>query len=98
MSFVQLIEVEIDNEKIDKVFAEAERWFAETAGRRTQLREIITQDRNDPNRFLVLVFFDSHESAVRNSELPETQRWARVVESLTTGISYRDLEVIDERS
>jgi quinol monooxygenase YgiN len=98
MTFVQLVEVEIETDKIDEVLAEAERWFEETDGRRTQLRELITRDRNDPNRFVVIVFFDSYDSAVKNSELPETRRWAKVVESLTTSISYRDLDVIDERS
>jgi hypothetical protein len=98
MTVVQLIEVEIELDKIEEVFLEAERWFEETDGRRTQLRELITRDRDDPKRFVVMAFFDSYESAVKNSELPETQRWAKVVESLTTSISYRDLDVIDERS
>jgi hypothetical protein len=98
MTFVQLIEVEIDIDKIDAMLAEAEKWFEETESRRTQIRELITRDRTEPGRFVVIAFFDSYESAVRNSELPETRRWAKTVELLTTSISYRDLDVIDERS
>jgi hypothetical protein len=45
MTSVQLIEVEIEIEKIDDVLAEAERWFEETDGRRTQIRELITRER-----------------------------------------------------
>jgi hypothetical protein len=47
---------------------------------------------------VVIACFDSHEAAVKNSELLESQRWAKIVESLTTSIGYRDLDVIDERS
>jgi hypothetical protein len=98
MTFVQLIEVEVDIDRVAVVLAEADRWFEETEGRRTQVRELITRDRTEPSRFVVIAVFDSYESAMKNSELPETRRWARAVESLTTSISYRDLDVIDERS
>jgi hypothetical protein len=45
MTFVQLIEIEIEIDKIDEVLAEAERWF----------EELITRDRNEPNRFVELI-------------------------------------------
>jgi quinol monooxygenase YgiN len=98
MTFVQLIEAKIDTDTIDAVLAEADRWYEKTEGRRTQLRELITRDRNEPNRFVVIAIFDCYDAAVTNSELPETRRWAARVKSLTTSIGYRDLDVIDERS
>ena len=36
-------------------------------------RELLARDRSDPGRYFAVVFFDSYESAMENSALPETQ-------------------------
>ena len=60
---------------------------------------IIAQDRNDPDRYVILAFFDSYESAMENSELPETQAFAQRQASLLEGTPvFHDLDVIDDRS
>ena len=51
-------------------------WEQATEGKRTLRRSIITRDRNDPDRYLILAFFDSYESAMENSNLPETAAFA----------------------
>jgi len=97
MAFIQIIEARTSN--VDALRALDDEWEQATEGKRTARRSILTQDRNDPNRHLIIVFFDSYESAMENSNLPETQefagKWAALVEGLPTFI---DLDVIEDRS
>ena len=97
MSFIQIIDARTAN--IDEMTALESEWEAKTEGRRTSRRSIVTTDRNDPNRHLIIVFFDSYESAMENSKLPETQefaaKWATVVDGPPTFI---DLDIIEDRN
>ena len=96
MSFIQIIECRTDRpeemQELDR------QWEQATEGKRTSRRSIVTRDRNDPSRYLVLVFFDSYESAMENSKLPETQAFAERYAALVESISFSDLDVIDDRS
>lgn len=57
----------------------------------------MTQDSSDPGRYFVLVFFDSYESAMENSRLPETQATAERYMKITTGPAvFHDLDVIGD--
>ena len=68
--FVQIIECRTHQfDEIDKL---EKRWLAGTEGKRTIRRQIITRDRSDSTRYLIFAFFDSYESAMENSKLPET--------------------------
>ena len=97
MAFVQIMDLKTDN--IDELRALDEEWEKATEGRRTVRRSIITQDRNDPSRHVLIVFFDSYESAMENSKLPETQELAQKTAALVNGaMSFSDLDVIDDRS
>ena len=59
----------------------------------------ICQDRAQPGHTFVIVFFDSYESAMENSELPETQELARGMGELVDGsVRFFDLDVLDDRS
>ena len=70
--FVQIIECRTHQfDEIDKL---EKRWLAATEGKRTIRRQIITRDRSDSTRYLVFAFFDSYESAMENSKLPEHRR------------------------
>ena len=72
---------------------------AATEGRRTLRRSIVAQDRNDPSRYLVFAFFDSFESAMENSNLPETAEVSGKMQSFVDGpMVFHDLDVIEERS
>jgi hypothetical protein len=96
MSFVQVIDFHTSD--IDAVEKSGEEWEAATTGKRTVQKQIITRDRNDPSHYVLFVFFDSYESAMKNSELPETQAGAERFASLCSDMTFLDLDVIDERS
>jgi quinol monooxygenase YgiN len=97
MTFIQIIEARTEN--LDGILALDDDWAEATEGKRTARRSIVTTDRNDPTRHLVIVFFDDYESAMKNSALPETQtfaeRWAKLVDEPP---AFRDLDVIADRS
>jgi quinol monooxygenase YgiN len=96
MSFIQIIECRTDNaEELQAIDRE---WEQATEGKRTLRRSIVTQDRNDPKRYVVITFFDSYESAMENSKLPETQACAERYAAATESVSFSDLDVIDDRS
>ena len=94
MGFLQIIDFRTDN--VDALKAANEEWRTATEGKRTVRREIVAQDRNDPSHYLILVFFDSAESAMENSNLPETQASAQQFAALTKDLSFMDLDVIEE--
>ena len=94
MEFIQVIDFHTDN--VDALKKSHEKWMAATEGKRTIRRDILARDRNDPSHYLVLAFFDSYESAMENSALPETQASAEQFASLTENMVFVDLDVIDE--
>jgi hypothetical protein len=97
MAFVQIIEFRTNDVEGMRT-AEAE-WERATEGKRTARRQIITQDRDDPGRYLSIVFFDSYESAMQNSEMPETKAVAEKMMALSEGVpTFHNLEVIEDRS
>ena len=97
MTFVQIIEMRTT--RIDELTALEEEWEKATEGKRTLRRSIVTRDRDDPNRYLVLAFFDDYESAMVNSNLPETNEFGRKqAELLDAPMAFTDLDVIEDRS
>ena len=97
MAFVQIMECRTT--KADEMQAMESEWEQATEGKRTVRRSILTQDRDDPNRYVILAFFDSYESAMENSKLPETQAFAeRYSKLLDAPIVFHDLDVIEERT
>ena len=70
MSFIQIIEMRTKN--FDELQALGDQFFQATEGKRTVQRSVLTRDRNDPERYVLVVFFDSYEAAMENSNLPET--------------------------
>jgi quinol monooxygenase YgiN len=97
MSFVQIIEMRTT--KADELQRLAEQFYVATEGKRTVRRSILTRDRNDPDRYVLVVFFDSYESAMENSALPETAAFAQKQVSLLDGPpAFHDLDVVDDRT
>ena len=92
MEFIQIIEFKTD--QIDAVQAIDQEWLGATAGKRTARHQILTRDRNNPDRYLAVVFFDSYESAMENSNLPETQALASKYMTVTEDAVFHDLDVI----
>jgi len=97
MSFVQIIDCRTKN--ADKMAELDKEWEASVAGEHTLRRQIIAQDRNDPDRYLIFVFFDSYESAMHNSNLPGTQanaeKWVALMEAPPT---FTDLDIVGDRT
>ena len=97
MEFIQIIECHTS--KVDELTALEDEWRKATEGKRTLRRSIITRDRNDPERYLILAFFDSYDSAMANSNLPETTEFGRKQTALLDGpMEFTDLDVIRDES
>ena len=96
MAFMQLVEFETDNyDEIEKL---SDEYFAATEGRRTVKAAYACRDRANPNKYVVAVLFDSYESAMENSNLPETSEFAAKQTKVSTNVSFRDLDVLDDRA
>lgn len=97
MSFIQIIE--LHTTEIDQIMQNRDEWLAATEGRRTLRRSYVARDRNDPERYLVFALFDSYESAMENSGLPETGAFGQKQAALSTGgPSFTDLDIVSEWS
>ena len=97
MSFIQIIEMRTKN--YDELQKLGDEFFAATEGKRTVKQSLVTRDHNDPDRYLIIVFFDSYESAMENSNLPETAAFAERQMALLDGPpTFFDLDVIEERT
>ncbi len=97
MSYIQIIEMHTkDYEALE---AQGQEYFAATEGKRTVQRSFVTRDRNDPDHYVLVVFFDSYEAAMENSNLPETAAMAEKQRAILDGPpTFYDLDVIEERS
>ena len=82
MKFVQIIDYETEQPDEFKALGEERRQAAGDAD--TATRGMVLRDRDNPNRYYVVVEFDSYEDAMRNSELPETQKFAEQAAQLCT--------------
>jgi hypothetical protein len=97
VAFVQIIEMRTKN--YEQLQALGDEFFAATEGKRTLRRSLVTRDRNDPDRYLILAFFDSHESAMENSILPETAAIAeKQMPLLDAPPTFYDLDIIEDRA
>jgi hypothetical protein len=97
MAFVQIIELRTS--QVDEIQKLEAKWRAATEGKRTLQRAILTRDRSDPNRYLIIAFFDSYESAMENSSLPETGEFGLGQAAFLDGPSvFTDLDVISDQT
>lgn len=97
MTFVQLVECRTD--KVDEMNRLMDSWMAQTQGRRTATHAMMARDRGDSRHLVEIVEFPSYEEAMRNSNLPETDRIFREMVALCDEPpTFVDLDVIrDER-
>ena len=96
MPFIQIMELRTKN--VDEIMKLDQEWEQATEGKRTLRRAIVGRDRNDPERHVIIAFFDDYESAMKNSNLPETQEFAAKQSALAETVQFIDLDVIDDRS
>jgi hypothetical protein len=91
--FVQVIDFETDS--IDEGQRYVDEYREKTAGRRAVRRALLLQDRDRPGHYLNVVFFDDFESAMKNSEMPETQELSAQLMKLGKGEpTFYNLDVI----
>ena len=94
MAFIQVIE--FTTQKPDEVRALIDEIRAETADRGTVVRADVCTDRDQPGRMVNIVQFESYEAAMENSNLPETQEFARRMSELADGSPrFLNLDVTD---
>jgi quinol monooxygenase YgiN len=97
MAFIQIMECR--TQQIDALFDSEREWEQASEGRRTTRRRVVARDRNDPDRYVIMVTFDSYESAMENSELPETQAFAaRYGDFVDGAMTFHDLDVLQDKS
>jgi hypothetical protein len=97
MAFAQIIEFRTAD--IDRARRVNDEWWGATEGKRTVRRELFARDRSDPSRCFAVVFFDSFESAMENSELPETQASAHEYSKMSDRPAvFYDLDIVEDRA
>ena len=92
MAFIQIMD--LHTSKFDEVQKLNDEWRNSTEGKRTLQRSIVARDRNDPEHYVVLAFFETPESATKNSNLPETSSFAEKIAALMSApIQFTDFDV-----
>jgi hypothetical protein len=95
MSFVQIIEFRTS--RFDEVRKLGDEWEAAAGAERRVGRRVLCQDRDEPGRYFNIVFFDSYDEAMANSELPVTQEFAGKMMALGDGEpSFYNLDVVED--
>ena len=85
MAFVQIIEFETS--RIEEVRAIGEQWEAAAGTDRKAGRRILCEDRDHPGRYCNIVFFDSYEAAMENSNHPMTQEFSGRMAAITDALA-----------
>ncbi|MEV7812280.1 ester cyclase [Streptomyces flaveolus] len=97
MTFVQLIECRTS--RLDEMNRLMDDWVRQTKGKRTATHAVVGTDRSDASHVVELVEFPSYEDAVRNSNLPETDRIFRGLVALCDEMpTFTDLDVVRDES
>jgi hypothetical protein len=97
MAFVQIIDFRTS--KIDEMRKAGEEWEQRAASEGTARRVVLCADRDNPGHYMNVVFFDSFEEAMKNSELPLTQEMSKRMMALGDGPpTFYNLDVLDDRS
>ena len=97
MAFVQIIEFRTAD--IEPTRQINQQWRQATEGKRTVRRELLARDHSDPSRYFAVAFFDSNESAMENSSLPETRAAAALHMRTSEGPPvFYNLDILEDRS
>ncbi len=97
MAFVQIIEFR--SSRIDDILKLDADWTHRAGTETTAQREVLCEDCDNPGRYFQVVFFDSYESAMKNSELPVTREFAEKMSALADGPpTFYNLNVVEHRT
>ena len=92
--FLQILE--LTTRRLPEIQALAADWAERTTGRRTAVRTTTARDLGRPDTYLLIVEFADAAAARVNSDLPETDAFARTLRTLVDGeVGYRDLDVVE---
>ncbi|WP_415949063.1 ester cyclase [Streptomyces sp. KLOTTS4A1] len=93
MTFMQVIDCKTSSpEELNRLMDD---WVVATQGKRTATHSIVGRDRADSTHVVEIVEFPSYEEAMKNSNLPETDRIFREMVALCQGEpSFTDLDVV----
>ncbi|WP_424891502.1 ester cyclase [Streptomyces sp. XH2] len=93
MTFVQIIDCRTS--RYDDMNRLMDDWVAATEGKRTATHSIVGKDRAQDGHYVEIVEFPSYEDAMRNSQLPETDRIFAEMVALCDGMpSFTNLDVL----
>ena len=96
VAFVQIIEFRTS--KIDEMEKVGNEWEAAAGADRTARRRLLCRDRDNADRYFNIVFFDSYDDAMRNSDLPVTRELSQKMMALADGgPTFYNLDVVDDR-
>lgn len=97
MGFVQIIEFRTS--KIDEMRKVGDEWEASAGDDRKARRRVMCEDHDNPGHYFNIVFFDSYEEAMENSNLPVTQEFSQKMMALADGQpTFYNLDVVEERT
>ena len=97
MGFVQIIEFRTS--KIDEMEKIGNEWETAAGAGRKARRRVLCQDRDNAGRYFNIVFFDSYDEAMENSNLPATQQFSQKMMALADGApTFYNLDVVEEHS
>jgi steroid delta-isomerase-like uncharacterized protein len=93
MTFVQLIDCK--THKYDDMDRLMDAWTEATQGKRTATHALVGKDRTRDGHYVEIVEFPSYEEAMKNSELPETDRiFEEMVALCDETPTFTDLDVV----
>ena len=94
MAFIQIIDYVTS--RFDEIQALSEKMRDERSGDTTVRKVTVGRDRDRDGHYLVIAEFDSYESAMANSDRPETQEFAARMQELCDGPpAFYNLDVVD---
>jgi hypothetical protein len=95
MAFIQIIDMQTSN--YDEISELEQQWRKATDGKRTLRRSIVARDRKNPKHYVVIAFFDDYDSAMVNSNLPETNEFGTKQNALLDApMQFLDLDVLED--
>ena len=90
--FIQLIEIQTS--RYDDIQALVDDYRDQTASGNSARRSTVTEDRDRPGTYINIVEFDSYDSAMANSQRPETAVFAEQLAKLCdVPPTFRNLDV-----
>lgn len=94
MSFIQIIE--FTTSRPDEVRALSEKFRDSSENMGAVVRATMCRDRDQSDRYVNIVEFDSYEAAMENSNRPETQEFAQGMAELCDGPArFSNLDVAE---